>query len=409
MKRYFWRSLLILVVGLTACVEDAEVSTPTLTPNVTVVNAPELIMVDEKVGEITISFELSGDQSLDTDVLISLDAANSTAVEGEDFLFDEEVITIPAYIKYGSFTVTIIDNPARDKDNYLTINMGPNVKGPTVTGTASTRIEISNFEDDEIQLINDWTPSPLTFEIENTVRSGGVDTYLWATGVNAMNQVTGFLWDFVPDTVITSNYDTIITYQTEIVENAPCDVDFDIYYYDSDGNNVAANWVACPEIAYVTEVPGTGYLMSDDISGSDVSIPYGTYTATLDLWDNGFAVNSYDILGEVFAGYNVVNLQQDYPTYFVNNSSAYREGFYDAGAVTSEGYFNVGITGWALGITTLDEKPIYTVDLQPGMISLDYINGDNIMTGRYANLNFDHVKRQRPAIDLSNLDLKLIK
>jgi len=402
---------LFLALVFTACDEDIDVSTVTSTPTITVTNAPELIMVDEKVGTITIEFELDGDQSLDYDVLVSLDGAGTSAENGVDFEFDEEVITIPAYIKYGSFSLTIIDNPAADKDNSITVNMGPNVKGPTVSNTLSTRIDIMNFEVDEIQLQNDWATTNLNFEISNTVASGGEDVWLWATGVNAANEVTGFLFAFTPDTLITENSDTIITYGTELVENDPCAIDFDIYYYDDEGGYVAANWNNCPEISYVTDL-GTGYSMNDDSGPSPVTIPYGKYTATLDLWSNGFAINNHLLLGPEFAGYYVVDLQAVYPTFLENTSSFVREGFYSETAVTSEGYFNVGqggagFIGGQAGAPS--EKAIYTVDLQPGMITVDYMDGTNIMSGRVAQPSYVHPVKEQARVDLNNLTLKIVE
>ena len=408
---------LLCAVMFVACTDDAEISTISSTPTITVVDAPELIIVDEKIGEIVISFLIEGDQSLDAEVLVSIDGANTTAVNGVDFDFHSdgdgtEVIAIPAYIKYGTFSLTISDDIADDKDNFITLNIGVAERGPTVSNTVSTRIEIANFESDEIQLINDWATEPLVFEIANTQRTGGQDVFLWGTGLNADNAVTGFTFAFTPDTVVTENFDTNFVYdEPAIIEVDPCDVDFDIYYYNAAGDNVAANWNNCPEIAYVQELTdGTGYSMSND-AGAAPDLPYGTYTATLDLWSNGYAINSYEALGEVFAGFHVVDLQNQYPTNFENWTTAYREGFYSASAETSEFAFNVGIGGFGLaggGISTASEKAIYTVDLQPGMITVNYINGDEILSGRQAQQLFEHpVKDHGVEIDWNNLTLDL--
>ncbi|MCP4120429.1 MAG: hypothetical protein GY751_01605 [Bacteroidetes bacterium] len=404
---------LLLALVFAGCDEDIDISTPVSLPTITVTNAPELIMVDEKVGTILVEFEVDGDQSLASYVLVSLDAAGTTAENGVDFEFEEVAIHIPAYIKYGSFTIDIIDNPIADKNNFLTINMGPYIKAPTVSNTASTRIEIMNFEVDEIQMINDWGADvPLSFDIVNTVASGGVDSWLWATGVNANNEVTGFTWDFIPDTTFMENGDTLIEYETENWEIDPCDIDFDVYYYDDLGGYIAANWNSCPEISYVTEDPGNGYIMNDDDSGGDVAIPYGKYTATLDNWSNPYSINNYSLLGTVFAGFHVVNLQADYPTNIEVTSTFDREGFFNASAVTSVDYFNIGnggagFLGGAAGVYA--EQPIYTVDLQPGIVTVDYIDGTNIVSGRVAQPSFEHPVKEQVRVDMSNLSLNIIE
>lgn len=146
-------AFLIVAVGfLASC--DNEITDKSFITNVapfTITNAPTLIMTNEADAEvITVSFDLSEEQIIETVVGVTIDEA-STATEGMDFTLSTNEVDIDAFARTGSVDVTIIPDVLPDADpESIFLRLG---------GVASdvTPWSVSNEVVVEIQIFNDTT------------------------------------------------------------------------------------------------------------------------------------------------------------------------------------------------------------------------------------------------------------
>ena len=113
---------------------------------------------------LEIPFKLSEGQTVDTRIIVSVNAA-STATEGADFEVDHSV-DVPAYVRTGVINVTIKADALAEGTETIVLDLlsGENPFG--ISEGKSTTISINNFVADYLDLNFDWDGE---FEFDGTM------------------------------------------------------------------------------------------------------------------------------------------------------------------------------------------------------------------------------------------------
>lgn len=109
---FYFLFIAVLAAGFASCENDfdgVDTSTITNTP-LTLASVDPGATFGETERTVTVNFMFDENQIVDTDVRISIDPAATTATAGEDFIFSETIVSIPAYVREGSFTYTILSD-----------------------------------------------------------------------------------------------------------------------------------------------------------------------------------------------------------------------------------------------------------------------------------------------------------
>ena len=152
-----------LLLALTGCNEEIQLSEITTVAPFIISDAPSLIVTsDEEDITIPISFFMSDDQIITTTISVSVDA-NSTATEGEDFTISTDQIEIEGFQNRGNFDITILGDIIPEGTESIFIRLaGEIVNGQpwAAANEAVIEAQIVNFEDlSNVFILCDWDGS----------------------------------------------------------------------------------------------------------------------------------------------------------------------------------------------------------------------------------------------------------
>jgi len=207
--------LFVLAGLLFSCDED--VVDKSFITNVTPFNVtgPSLVMADETSEVVTITFTLDENQILDTEVRVVLDRDGSTAVEGEDFAFTDEVISIPAFGRSGSFDVEIFrdyDVEGSETARFVVMPVGPEDEVLwSIENDFAIELVISNEEGGDLRIAYDWgAVYDVVVEVTGTAAYGGpFDLITGADIVDGPQSLGGCSFADIDMLVINDEFTTI--------------------------------------------------------------------------------------------------------------------------------------------------------------------------------------------------------
>ena len=392
--------LLAFITCIYACEEEIDKSVITNVPlSVDNSNGGDLIMTDESAEVITVTINLSPGQYIPANFTVVVDEVNSTAVNGEDFIFEPQTFHVEPFVGNATFDVEIINDNEPEGTESIIFLIEPTGE-PFGVAPATIEVQIANGTSQNFEMRNSWDGN-YSFEYADIVGTTlDADTVITAdTLVNTQTMDTTLVYD-TTITVTEVDSSTILVpfnlnnstsafticglYNVGFNTNF---VDFDVYGVNDTGAIMWANWSGCPaEVSNFTLDAGQGgYTTLDDQTGADVFLPYGTYDIAMELY----------IQLSYFFGTPVETTPFDITSTFI------KQGIF-VESVVNDTTWTLADRGFA---PTGDGKFsfLYSIELQENFVRVSHFGGGEIASGRVKK--YEAVVRESRKRDFENFDM----